>query len=618
MCGIFARIAPISAPPRDIVPVRHRGPDASGLETLEIAEQRITLAHWRLGIIDIRECSNQPFRRRPRGPIIVFNGEIYNYIELRSRLGGDFLTSGDTEVLLAAYEKWGTACLNYLRGMFAFVIVDPERRLVFAARDRFAIKPLYWHRSGQAWEFASEIKQIVGHAPKINNERVKDFLFYGAQDHTAETMFDGIMQLRGGQSLTIDLEQLQNARLETWYEPRSQETFRGDFEQASRAVREMFFETVSIHLRSDAPLGFCLSGGMDSSALICTAGALLQTPKQPITGINCRFSEAGFDEYRFALDAAQISGANLLTTNPDVPSLLHDLEKITYFQDEPLNNPSLLSQYSVFKMARDQRLKVMIDGQGGDELLASYPQFFGPYLLGLLGRFKIRSFFEESSHFRQDHAWGLMDTFQSLSVWFAPRFVFRTARHFARGFAKNKWAKREFLFGNGVPMPPWQSPDRMETNATTRSMSLLMLQQLSLPMLLHWEDRNSMAHSVESRVPFLDHNLVELVLSLPDEFKIYRGVTKRILKAALRDLIPPSIIARRDKLGFATPGEKWMRDGKDEFSILIQDAAACFPDIFNPAGLMQTWQFFLSGGPFQPVLWRIAMLSVWARVFNLR
>jgi asparagine synthase (glutamine-hydrolysing) len=585
---------------------------------MEICGQRITLAHWRLSVIDPQVGSNQPFRRKPNGPVMVFNGEIYNYPELRRRIGGNFRTASDTEVLLAAYEKWGPDCLRHLRGMFAFVIVDPARKQVFAARDRFGIKPLYWRKQGSGWEFASEIKQLIDSTPRANFSRVRDFLFYGAQDHTAETMFEGVMQLRGGQSLLINLEHSSAATPRTWYVPPLDGSFNGSFEDASRAVRNKFFETVSLHLRSDVPLGFCLSGGMDSSALICTAGALQRDSGQNLIGINCRYPFSGLDEHGYAKDAANLSGAELLQLTPDFSGFLRKLEKITYFQDEPLNNASVFSQYSVFRTARERQLKVMIDGQGGDELLASYPQFFGPYLRGLLGRFKILSFFEESSHFRQDHAWGLMDTLQSLPVWFAPRFVFRTGRHFASGFAKNKWAKREFLFGNGLPMPPWQKPDRIANQTTTRSMSLLMLQQLSLPMLLHWEDRNSMAHSVESRVPFLDHELVELILSLPDEFKIRRGVTKRVLKSALRDIVPPSIAHRRDKMGFATPEEQWMRENSQDFADLIQSASSQFSEIFHPEGLSETWGAFVNGFTASPLLWRIAMLSIWARTFSVR
>ena len=302
---------------------------------------------------------------------------------------------------------------------------------------------------------------------------------------------------------------------------------------------------------------------------------------------------------------------------PDPAELASELSTITRFQDEPLSNASLFSQYRVFRAAQEHGLKVMVDGQGGDELLASYPQFFGPYLLGLLKGLKIPAFFAESAHFREDHDWGWLNTLHSLALWFTPRPIFRAAKYLSSGPA-HPWAKRDFFMGEGMPVPPWQRPDRIETHATTRSMSLLMIRQLTLPMLLHWEDRNSMAHSVESRVPFLDHELVEMALSLPDEFKIHRGVTKRILKSALRDIVPPAIVGRRDKLGFATPEELWMRRPGSEFADLIRGAADQCPEIFDAIGLEHTWDKFVDGAPYNPVLWRIAMFTVWARVFNMR
>ena len=617
MCGIFARIAPLNDPLREVVPVPHRGPDAEGFETLEVAGQRITLAHWRLSIIDLHACSDQPFRRTPGGPVIVFNGEIYNYIELRKRTGGEFRTASDTEVLLAAYEKWGTGCLAHLRGMFAFVIVDPARKRVFAARDRFGIKPLYFTHTDGSWEFASEIKQLAGKSPRINIARARDFLLFGAQDHTAETMFDGIMQLRGGESLAIDLERPSAATPTSWYDLPPPGRFGANYEDATRAFREKFFDTVSLHMRSDVPVGFCLSGGMDSSALIGTAGALARESGHELCGIHCHYNVAKLDERQHAQDAATLAGARLLEVSPDPAELASELSTITRFQDEPLNNASLFSQYRVFRAAQEHGLKVMVDGQGGDELLASYPQFFGPYLLGLLKGLKIPAFFAESAHFREDHGWGWLNTLHSLALWFTPRPIFRAAKYLGSGLA-HPWAKRDFFMGEGMPMPPWQRPDRIETGATTRSMSLLMIRQLTLPMLLHWEDRNSMAHSVESRVPFLDHELVEMALSLPDEFKIHRGVTKRILKSALRDIVPPAIVGRRDKLGFATPEELWMRRPGSEFADLIRGAADQCPEIFDAIGLEHTWDKFVDGAPYNPVLWRIAMFTVWARVFNMR
>ena len=619
MCGIFARIERATKPESSVPEVRHRGPDAAGCEVMAMAGFRVTLAHWRLSIIDPQPASNQPFWLKPGGPVIVFNGEIYNYRELRGRIGGDFRTASDTEVLLAAYEKWGPDCLGRLRGMFAFVIADPQRKKIFAARDRFGIKPLYFRRDGDTWEFASEIKQLLRPSPRINEARARDYLLFGAQDHTDETLFEGILQLRGGECVEIPCEHPGEVKSRRWYDSPSSPRFRGDYEDATRLFREKFFDTMQMHLRSDVPLGFCLSGGMDSSALLCAAGALLQNSGGERTAINCRYPIQGMDESGFAQAAAAMAGARLIQTSPDSASLATDLEKVTYFQDEPLNNASIFSQYRVFEEARAQGLKVMMDGQGGDEMLASYPQFFGPYLLGLFRQGRLPTLFEEADFFWRDHRWGWSDTLKSMALWFAPRPVFRLAKSLASPWKSHPWIQRDFYSAQGTPLPPWQSPARMENGATTNAMSLLMIRQLTLPMLLHWEDRNSMAHGIESRVPFLDHELLELALSLPDEFKIRKGVTKRILKSALRDIMPPEIVARRDKLGFTTPEELWMRENRGNFfGELIASAASDFPSIFNGPGLAKMWQSFREGAPYRQIFWRIATFVIWGRVFGVK
>jgi len=586
----------------------------------KILGSHVTLAHWRLGILDPRPGSDQPFQRKEGGPVIVFNGEIYNYLELRRRIGGDFRTTGDTEVLLAAYEKWGAGCLEHLRGMFAFVVFDPGNRRIFLARDRFGIKPLYFRKdSAGAWEFGSEIKQVLGSSPRANTNLVRDFLLFGAQDHTAGTLFAGVEQLRGGEYLEIDLAKPGTATPRQWYSIPAEGKYAGEFEQAVRRFRNCFFDMIGMHLRSDVPLGFCLSGGMDSSAIVCTAGALLRETGNKRIAINCRYEADGLDEHAYARAAAALSGSDLDVISPDATGLSEDLARVTWHQDEPVNNASVFSQYRVFAEARRRGLKVMLDGQGGDELLASYPQFFGPYLLGLLTQGRLPSFFEEVAHFRNDHGWGFMDTLRSLALWFTPRPVFAAAKRLGNRTSVQSWARKDFLLGNGTPVPPWQSPGRLETRATTRSMSILMLRQLTLPMLLHWEDRNSMAHSIESRVPFLDHELVELALSLPDDFKIRKGVTKRVLKSALRDLVPPTIAARRDKMGFATPDEIWMRQNPGNFfGDLITAAADENPAIFDGPGLTQIWKKFEAGGPYTKILWRACAFAIWARTFHVK
>jgi asparagine synthase (glutamine-hydrolysing) len=356
------------------------------------------------------------------------------------------MTDSDSEIALHLYDEHGLDFVNHLRGEFALVLSDRRSGELIAARDRFGIKPLYFTHTDGSWEFASEIKQLAGESPRINIARARDFLLFGAQDHTAETMFDGIMQLRGGESLAIDLERPSAATPTSWYDLPPPGQFGANYEDATRAFREKFFDTVSLHMRSDVPVGFCLSGGMDSSALICTAGALTRESGHELCGIHCHYNVAKLDERQYAQDAATLAGARLIEVLPGPAELASELSTITRFQDEPLNNASLFSQSRVFRAAREHGLKVMVDGQGGDELLASYPQFFGPYLLGLLKGLKIPAFFAESAHFRKDHGWDWHNTLHSLALWFTPRPIFRAAKYLGWGMA-HPWAKRDFFMG---------------------------------------------------------------------------------------------------------------------------------------------------------------------------
>jgi len=616
MCGIYARVSGYEPDHREIVSVKHRGPDAFSRLDFSVVGRCVTLAHWRLSIIDPKPSSDQPLTRKTNDSWIVFNGEIYNYRELRNEIGGHFDTNSDTEVLLAAYEKWGTGCLQRLRGMFAFVILDRQKQRVFAARDRFGIKPLYYKRNRDGYEFASEIKQILPSKPSANLRRVKDFLFYGAQDHTDETLFEGIQQLRGGESIEISLDSEIRAEKRTWYSLAGIATFEGTFENAVSSYRDTFFQTVDLHLRSDVPLGFCLSGGMDSSAILATASSLLGNLSETPTAIHCNYSGAKFDESRFARLAAEKSSARMVTVTPDPTDLLADLDKVTFFQDEPVPNASVISGYHVFRSGHESGLKVMLDGQGGDEQMASYPQFFPPYLLGLAWHFRFREMLQEANCFSRDHGWTWKNTLNSAALWYAPRSLLHAFRRAEAAVSIPPWVNKKFYWEGRMPTPPWRMIE--DSSMTTRAMSILMLRQLSLPMLLHWEDRNSMASSLESRVPFMDHELVELALSLPDQAKIYRGVTKRVLKASMSGLVPDPIIERRDKMGFATPEEAWLRtqstsDFQDRICSLPRDLGA----IIDADGFRSTWTDFLCGAQYSPVLWRLLALQSWKRVFNV-
>lgn len=361
---------------------------------------RLALGHRRLSILDLSPLGHQPMTRDGRF-WIVFNGEIFNYIELRDELRGlgvQFRTESDTEVLLAAYERWGTDCLARFNGMWAFAIYDRERGELFLARDRFGVKPLYYWRSPLGLAFSSEVKAFTalpGWSSRLNRARGWDFLALGLSDHTDETLFANVHQLRGGECLSLRLSDLPAAErlpVRRWYELKPDPQAAGlSYAEAAKTVREKLLDAVRLRLRSDVPLGSCLSGGIDSSAIVCCVNHLL--PKSSFRSAQHTFTacshDSAYDERHFAELVADATGAEADFIYPQPEQLFELLERITWHQDEPFNSTSIYAQWALFTAAAGAGIKVMLDGQGGDEVFAGYHMFWNPYFSELFRRGQI-------------------------------------------------------------------------------------------------------------------------------------------------------------------------------------------------------------------------------------
>ena len=616
MCGIYGKIESSEAICHDIVPVSHRGPDFFDTRDFFVGDSRVTLAHWRLAIIDLKNESNQPFESADTGSWIVFNGEIYNYRELRSLISGNFKTKSDTEVLLAAYNKWGVECLKYLRGMFSFIIFDQKKNQLFVARDRFGIKPLYFKSSETSLEFASEIKQLLIMNPQINLSRARDYLFFGSQDNTDETLFQGIQQIRGGQYMLVDCKTPTKPTLRTWYRLQQFSSYEGSYEEAQEEFREKFFQSISLHLQADVPLGFSLSGGLDSTSILCSSALVSDfIDNQPLS-FNATFDAVGFNESPLAALAAEKTNSHLSFVTPN-PHLVEKIKNLTFYHDEPIPNASILAQDAVYRAASVAGIKVMLVGQGGDEILGGYEQFAYPYISHLLRQGSLPAAWRESLSFKRVSSFSLLNALKRFFITNAPiRTYYPLYRSFLQ--SKNIWADSRFLYLD-APFPhPFRDFAQEFPLGTFRNQSEFMIQNSSLPKLLHWEDRTSMAHSIESRVPFLDHELVEFCLSLPPSFKCQGGVTKRILRSALCDILPARVVGRLQKTAFGAPEEQWLRS----HGLVLREeciaGALLFPHIFSLRGVELLINKFLSGGSYDPVIWRIFTFSIWARVFGCR
>jgi asparagine synthase (glutamine-hydrolysing) len=599
-------------------------PDAGGVN--------LALAHRRLSILDLSPSGHQPMCTADRAIWITYNGEIYNYIELRDELkalGHAFTSQSDTEVILAAYRAWGRNCLARFNGMFAFVLFDRARRSLFAARDRFGVKPLYYWISPEGFvALASEIKQFAvlpGWRPKVNGQRAYDFLNWALLDHTDETLFDGVFQLRGGESLQLDLSggaslPAAGTRLQAqrWY-PLQARSFSGSLEDAGHEFRRLLTDSVRLRLRADVPVGSCLSGGLDSSSIVCVMNDLLRA--QDAHALQKTFSACAtvqrFDERDYIDEVVRHTATDAHYVYPRLEGLFPALDRITLHQDEPFGSTSIYAQWHVFGLAAENRVKVMLDGQGADEQLAGYHNYFAPRFGSLLRGWQWLLLLREMEATKRQHgyplSWGLKQALNNV----LPEYLRQPLRRLAgKPDTGTPWLDMERM--GAVRRDPFLEAGTAKA-ASVQAMSRSQLSATSLPMLLHWEDRDSMAHSVEARVPFLDYRLVEFVLGLPDEFKIADGTTKRALREGMRGLLPEPVRTRVDKLGFVTPEEVWLREqSPDRFRTALRDAVDASSGIIKIDTLALLERTIDGKQPFTFLIWRLISFGAWMRVFSLR
>jgi asparagine synthase (glutamine-hydrolysing) len=531
----------------------HRGPDGPG----SFAAGPAALGFRRLAIIDLSDAAMQPFASNEGRLQLLHNGEIYNYRELRTELealGHRFRSSGDAEVVLAAYRQWGARCVERFNGMWALAIWDVEHERLFCSRDRFGVKPFYYRHADGRFEFASELKAFAvdpSRPLRPNPAAVREYLEQAYLDHTDATFFAGITRLPPAHSLVYDrdgLKLLRYWRLENREPP----------DDAEAAVRDLFLDSIRLRLRSDVPVGTALSGGMDSSAVAVAVDHVQRTETENARAVGARqrtftafFDEPGLDERPFAQAVVSRAEADARWISFGADDLVQDLPAIVFAQDEPFGSTSIAAGWYVMREAARAGVKVMLDGQGGDEVLAGYRAHLGFHLADLLAQGRLATLRTELSSFRDVH--GPTALAVALARPFAPERLTRLVRARSRGSTSLLHDDLRVNFTVGRDGLHSSFPTRL------RRYQELLLTRRGLPELLRYEDRNSMAHSIEARLPFLDYRLVELLFSLPAERLIERGTTKAVLRHALRDLLPVEVAERRDKIGFATPERTWFR-----------------------------------------------------------
>ncbi|AHB47206.1 asparagine synthase [Hyphomicrobium nitrativorans NL23] len=629
MCGLFSSIG-FSPDRARIDIVAHRGPDGSGWEVHDSPSGPVALGHRRLAIIDLSEGGHQPTSDPTGRYHIVFNGEIYNYIELRETLrqqGEIFTSDSDTEVLLRAFAVWDEAALDKLRGMFAFVVWDKREKRLFAARDRFGIKPLYMAQGPHGIAFASEIKQLLslpGVSGRMNVARVHDFLSSGIADHTPETMFDGVMQLRAGECISVETGKgLIEATIRRWYSTSVPEIHLSEAEAAER-FRAALSESVALHLRSDVPVGSCLSGGLDSSAIVCLMSEFMGsgTGGPKVNTVSACYPEKSVDEKPFMDEIVAHAETVPHFIYPRAEDVFAKASDITWHQDEPFGSTSIFAQWRVFEEARRAGIKVMLDGQGADEPLAGYHSSFTYYMAGLTRQRDYRMLLRTMLERKKFHGLPVTDQLKTYLLPLLPGKLAYALRGTRQVLVQHNWLDGDALREHGNPKGALAlASELLDLPPVTdiRTLCMTLTYASNLQMLLHWEDRNSMAHSIEARVPFLDHPLVEFLLGLGNDHKIVGGDTKRVLRAGMAGVLPETVRQRRDKLGFSTPEQVWFRG---PLRGLIEDGIEStlkrYPELMNAVGVRALAADMLEGRrPVDFTLWRIVNLGIWGERFGV-
>lgn len=568
MCGIAGILSPKKDISKSVLQkmsdkIAHRGPDGDGFWINKT--KNVGFGHRRLAILDLSDDGNQPMHYVDGRYTIVFNGEIYNFLEIRERLakkGFEFKSECDTEVLLANFHDKGADCVRDFDGMFAFAIWDEAEQKLFCARDRFGEKPFYYTIYDGAFYFASEMKALweVGIPKQVSEKMLFNFLAHNYLQNPndlSETFFENIYKLKAAHFFTISPENLEINQRKYWEIDYKNVNHEITETEAAEQFRELFDESVMRRLRSDVAVGSSLSGGLDSSLVVCTIDKLKRGLNIPQATFSARFPGFAKDEGKYMQLVIDRIFVDPHFTFPDENGLVENLERLFYHQEEPFSSASIYAQFCVFGLAKENDVTVLLDGQGADELLAGYHPYFFVYFNELKKRDKLLWKKETAAH-QKIHFGGNQfnqkDKLKNSLKYFLPKGIKAKITRTKEKLNLSNLLNKDFIesqFDNYFLTNKIQPKTLAETlfQATFGG---------ELEDLLRYADRNSMAHSREVRLPFLSHKLAEFLFTLPPEFKISGGITKYIMRKAFDDILPSEIINRQDKIGYEPPQNKWL------------------------------------------------------------
>ena len=595
--------------------IAHRGPDDRDYKIIsgDFPGQFI-LGHNRLSILDLSSVGRQPMSMEDEKLIIVFNGEIYNFRELRKKLrseGYRFNTNTDTEVLLKAFHRWGIDCLPKLIGMFGFCVYDKEDQKVTLVRDPFGIKPLFFCQTTDRFIFASEIQSVIrllAGKPEPDLYTAYHYLVHGEYDSSERTFFNDVYHLRPGTYVSFDLKRQMLSEPTNWWAPKIDYEKNVSFEDAAELVREQFLTNVKLHLVSDVPVGAALSGGIDSSSIVCAMRHL--EPEMPIHTFSyiAEGSEKSEESWADLINEHTNAIAHKVTTTSQ--DLLSDLDDLIKTQGEPFGSTTIYAQYRVFKLAGQHGIKVVLEGQGADELLAGYQGYPGERLLSLLEEKKLLSALEFANNWANWPGRNYRRGWMYFGRIILPDGVYKSARTLLGRNFEPDWLNLDGFRDVGI-IPRENRHIRAKAGYGRRVIERLAfsLHNRGLQHLLRHGDRNAMRFSIENRPVFLTTQLTELLYSLPENYLISAtGQTKHIFRQAMRGIVPDESLDRKDKIGFDTPEEDWKEAMINEINSGLEQSP---PNIVNKHGFKKKAEIFSSKR-----LWRILNYLKWEALFE--
>jgi asparagine synthase (glutamine-hydrolysing) len=575
--------------------IQHRGPDSGQFYLYE----NLALGHRRLSIIDLTEEGNQPMHYKNKYTI-VFNGEIYNYIEIKNELilnHYTFESNSDTEVILCAYDFWGEECVSRFNGMWSFSILDKEKNILFISRDRFGVKPFYYSKYNSQFIFGSEIKQIleITNFRKVNYNILMDYLVWGFTDHTNNTFFEGIFKLEPSHNLIYNLE-TNEYYIKQYFDIEKTNYSSKTNEEVLNLYKEILYNAVDLRLRSDVKVGTCLSGGLDSSSIAAIASKINnQRNKSSFFAIHAKSSEKSSDESEFAIQVKNHCNLEMTIIKPSIEDFTNNIDEVIYTQEEPFGGLSIFMQYFVMQETRNKKCVVLLDGQGGDECLLGYERYYPAIFLE---QRNINGFKEFIKGVRNSKI-----SFLKM-IGFSFYFPIFQIRCFSL-LKKANFIKSEYL--------KKADAQHLKTNSLNY-FNLFNLQKqeiysTQLQALLRYEDKNSMRHSIEARLPFLDYRLLQLSLSIPFWYKIKDGWTKFILRKSVESLLPKSIVWRKNKKGFEAPTNEWMKIIEKDLSKEISNSEILKKILKQNANIENLDQI---------QKWRLYNIAKWEKIYNIK